>query len=114
MVLEQVFWLSFLREVTCICLVWGLLLIRGDSMTLSLILSREAETKLRSKAAAVGESLEGYAARVLESIAVSPSVDELLSPFRKQVVDSGMSEEQLDNFFEGVREKAFQERKHNS
>jgi hypothetical protein len=83
-------------------------------MTLSITLSPQAEAKLRQKAAASGEPLDSYAARVLEQAAVSPTVDEVLAPFRKQVADSGMSDDELDGFFEAVREKAHQDRKRNS
>jgi hypothetical protein len=38
------------------------------------------------------------------------TADELLAPFRKQVEDSGMTDEQLEGFFEGVREEIWREK----
>jgi hypothetical protein len=80
-------------------------------MTLSISISPSAEAKLREKAAAIGQPLDEYASRVLEQEATKPTVDEVLAPFRKQVAESGMSDDELDDFFEGVREQAFQERR---
>lgn len=42
-------------------------------MTLSILLSPQAEAKLREKAAALGEPVDVYASRVLEQAAVSLS-----------------------------------------
>lgn len=79
-------------------------------MTLSITLSEAAEAKRREQAAASGEPLDIYASRMLELVATAPKVDQILAPFRRQVEESGMSDQELDAFFEGVREKAFQER----
>ena len=79
-------------------------------MTLSITLSNEIEAKLRQKAAASGEPVDAYAAKVLERAITAPTVDELLAPFRQQVERSGMSDQELDEFFEDVREKAYQDR----
>ncbi len=35
----------------------------------------------------------------IEQATTRPSVDEVLAPFRKQVADSGMSDDELDTFF---------------
>lgn len=39
----------------------------------------------------------------------SRTLDEILAPFRAQVEASGMSDMELEAFFEAVREKSFQE-----
>ncbi len=79
-------------------------------MTLSITLSPAAEAKLREKAAVSGEPLDSYATRLLEQAATTPTIDEVLAPFRKQVAESNMSDQRLDEFFENVREKAYQDR----
>jgi hypothetical protein len=79
-------------------------------MTLSISLTPQSEARLRQKAEAHGQSLDVYAARVLEQAASARTVDEVLAPFRKQVAESGMSDQELDTFFEDVREKAYQDR----
>ena len=79
-------------------------------MTISISLSPTAEARLREKAAAIGQPLDVYASGVLERAAVAQSADQLLEPFRRQVEASGMSDLELDAFFEDIREKAFRDR----
>ena len=78
-------------------------------MTLSITLSPAAEAKLREKAAVNGEPLDSYATALLEQAATTPTIDEVLAPFRKQVAESNMSDQQLDEFLEDIREKTYQE-----
>ena len=78
-------------------------------MSISIPLSPDAEAKLRQRAKAAGEDLTSYAARVFHEAITTPSVDELLAPFRKQVDESGMTDEQLDDFYEGLRHKVWDE-----
>jgi len=80
-------------------------------MTLSISLSPQAEAKLREKAEASGQAVNEYATRLLEQAVSGRTVDEVLSPFRKQVAESGMSDPELDTFFADVRDKAYQDRK---
>ncbi|MDQ3635975.1 MAG: hypothetical protein M3405_15950 [Acidobacteriota bacterium] len=41
------------------------------------------------------------------------TIDEILAPVRQEFEESGMSEEELDDFLNGVREKAWQDRQAN-
>ena len=52
----------------------------------------------------------GYIRHLLDKDLHSPTLSELLAPFREQVAQSGMSEEELDQLFEEAREEAYQER----
>lgn len=78
-------------------------------MSISIPLSPDAEAKLRERAQAAGEDITSYAARVLDDALTTPSVDELLASFRKQVDESGMTDEQLDGFYEDLRDKVWNE-----
>lgn len=71
-------------------------------MTINISLTPEAESKLRQRAAVLGQDMVTVASDLLEQAITRPSVDELLAPARKQVAESGMSNEQLDGFFRGV------------
>ena len=62
-------------------------------MTISISLTPEAETKLRHRAARLGQDLSIVASDLLEEAVRRPSVDELLAPARKQVAESGMTDE---------------------
>lgn len=75
-------------------------------MTLSLSLSPQAEAKLRERAAAAGLDPSTYAKGSLEDVVTKPSLDEILAPFRRQVSESGMSEEELYDFYAELRDEA--------
>ena len=53
---------------------------------------------------AAGEDIAVFAARLLNEALTTPKVDELLAPFRKQVEASGMTDAELDGFYQGLRE----------
>jgi len=78
-------------------------------MSISIPLSADTEAKLRERAQAAGEDITSYAARVFHDAISTPSVDELLAPFRKQVEESGMNDQQLDSFYDGLRGKVWEE-----
>ena len=75
-------------------------------MVLSLSISAEAEARLKAKAAAAGVDLESYVSTTLERFASRPSLDEVLRPLREEFDESGMSEEELTEFLEGVKHEA--------
>jgi hypothetical protein len=68
------------------------------------------ESRLVSEAQRLGLDASQYAQRLLEQALATPSVDEVLAPFRKQVADSGLSDEQLDSLFQNARDKAWKQR----
>ena len=82
-----------------------------SEISMRLKLSKLAQQKLAKQAQELGRPVDEYASELLEQAITHPTVDELLAPFRKQVADSGMSDQELDAFFEDVREKAFRERR---
>ncbi len=57
-----------------------------------------------------GGDRAGYIRHLLDQDLHSPTLSELLAPFREQVAESGLSEEELDQLFAEAREEAFQER----
>ena len=79
------------------------------TMNLTIKLSPDEEKKLGERAARNGQDLTAYVHQLIErDIQV---VDEALAPFRRQVEESGISEEGLDVFFEEVREEVWQEKR---
>lgn len=81
-------------------------------MSVVLELKPELEKKLRQKADANGSLLSAYVATVLEEhVDSGPTLDEILAPVRKQFDDSGMTEDELDEFMNEIREEAYQERR---
>jgi tRNA C32,U32 (ribose-2'-O)-methylase TrmJ len=65
----------------------------------TLRLSERARAKLAEQAANSGQDISAIASDLIEHAVICPSVDEVLAPFRKQVAESGMSDEELDDFF---------------
>ena len=76
---------------------------------LQILLPPDCEEVLRERAQAIGEDVSSYAARLLEQALSTPSIDELLAPFRRQVEESGMTDQQLDEFGEELRREVRQE-----
>lgn len=79
-------------------------------MSLEISLSPDAETRLKQRASAAGKDPSAYAAELIEQVVNRPSLDEILAPFRTQVDQSGMSDEQLDAFYEALRDEAWTRR----
>jgi len=65
----------------------------------TLRLSDRARAKLAEQAASTGQDISAVASDLIEHAVTRPSVDEVLAPFREQVAESGMSDEELDAFF---------------
>jgi plasmid stability protein len=95
-------------------------------MTITISLPTETEAKLRQRAAACGQTVEAYVRQLVErevgsanggpahqdpSLRVAASrplpSDEALAPFRREVAESGISDEELRTFFEEVREEVY-------
>lgn len=76
---------------------------------LQIPLPPETEALLRERASAKGEEVSAYAARLLSEALRAPSADELLAPFRKQVEESGITDEELDALGESLRDEVWRE-----
>ncbi len=80
-------------------------------LAMRLRLTQQAKDKLTQQAAETGRQLDDVASELLEQAIARPSVDELLAPFRKQVAESGMSDEELDDFHRDLLQKVRAEKK---
>lgn len=78
---------------------------------IQILLPPDTEAKLRERAKASGEEVSACAVRLLEDALSIPSVDELLAPFRRQVEESGITDESLDRLGEELRNDVWQEHK---
>jgi hypothetical protein len=76
---------------------------------LQIPLPPDTEETLRERAKANGQDVASYAARLIQESLSAPSVDELLAPFRKQVEESGITDDQLDQLGEVLRDEVWQE-----
>jgi hypothetical protein len=80
-------------------------------MTVTIDLPPELETALRQHAAGSGQDVRSFVLQaVQEKIARAQTFDQVCSPFARAVEATGMSDEELETFFEGVREEAWQDK----
>ena len=77
----------------------------------TLRLTERARAKLAEQAARSGQDLSAIASDLIEQAVTRPTVDEVLAPYRKQVAESGMSDEELDNFHRDLLAKVRSEKK---
>jgi hypothetical protein len=83
----------------------------NHDMTITIQLSDEEQLKLAERAARNGHDLADYVHLLIERDIQEPSaVDQALAPFRRQVEESGMTDDELGDFFEEVREEVWQEK----
>ncbi len=80
-------------------------------MSLTIELPAETERELSEFAKESGRTPEAVAADLIERHLALKTMDEILAPFRKQVAESGMTEAELDEFFQEVREEVAEERR---
>jgi len=79
-------------------------------MTVAVDLDAKTEELLRKAAMKNGVELDEYLRSLIDRDLRRLTLDERLAPVRKSVAESDMTEEELDEFFEGVRQRAFEER----
>jgi hypothetical protein len=79
-------------------------------MSITIDLPSEVETELRKKAAADGKDFQHFVVETLKIKAFKPSLDEILAPFRQEVEESEISDDELDALVEEAREEIYQEK----
>jgi predicted transcriptional regulator len=80
-------------------------------MTITIRLSDDEQRRLAERAAQSGRDVAEYVHMLIERDIREPvAVDQALAPFRRQVEASGMTDDELGDFFEEVREEVWQEK----
>ncbi len=80
-------------------------------MTVVLELKPEIEEALQKKAKANGFEINVYLEKLIEKDVDGPkSLDEILAPFRREVEQSGISDDELDALVEETREEIYLEK----
>jgi predicted DNA-binding protein len=80
-------------------------------MTITIRLSDDEQRRLAERAARNGRDLAGYVHLLIERDIQEPgAVNQALAPFRREVEQSGMTDDELGDFFEKVREEVWQEK----
>ena len=79
-------------------------------MAITVELSEETERILAARAAKAGVTLETYAATILIREAEKKTFAEILTPFRREFEESGMTDEEFGALIEEAREEIWQEK----
>ncbi|MEW6130671.1 MAG: hypothetical protein AB1757_26810 [Acidobacteriota bacterium] len=81
-------------------------------MDITITIEPEVQAKLQQRAQSLGQDIKEFVESVVKQEALKPvkSVDEILAPVRQEFAESGMTEDELDDFLNDVREKAWQEK----
>ena len=89
-------------------------------MAITIDLPPDVEASIKTQAAKDGLPLEDYVTSLVQEgtqrrdrieLLAEKSFDEILAPFRRNVGDSGMSDEELDDLFTKARKEASRTRK---
>jgi hypothetical protein len=89
-------------------------------MTITIDLPPDVEASVKTQAAKEGLPLEDYVTSLVEEgtkrrdridLLAEKPFDEILAPFRRNVEDSGVSDEELDGLFTDARREAARARK---
>jgi hypothetical protein len=89
-------------------------------MTITINLPPEVEASVKTQADKEGLPLEDYVTSLVQEgtqrrdridLLAEKPFDEILAPFRRNVEESGMSDEQLDELFSGARKDAARARR---
>jgi len=83
-------------------------------MTVVLELKPEIEAALQKKARDNGFEVNVYLEKLIEKdIDRTKTIDEILAPVRQEFEESGMTEDELDEFIEEIRGEVYQEKSGN-
>ncbi len=89
-------------------------------MTITIDLPPDVEESVKTQAAKEGLPLEDYVTALVQEgtkrrdrvdLLAEKPFDEILAPFRRNVEDSGMSDDELDDLFTGARKEVSRARK---
>ena len=83
----------------------------SNCMSITIPIFARVEAGLKRRAAAAGEDVATYTARVLESIARPRSLKELSGPVQKRFIESGTTEEELGEELEKAKHEMRAERR---
>jgi predicted transcriptional regulator len=80
-------------------------------MTITITLTPDEERRLTERAARCGQDLTIYVQKLIEKDIRGPrTADEALEPFRHDVEQSGVSDEEMGEFFEEVRDEVWRDK----
>ncbi len=79
-------------------------------MELTILISEQIGSILQKRAKANGRDINDLVKDIVEDQALTPTLDELLAPVRKDIADEGITENEIDNFMYSLRKKVKDEK----
>ena len=80
-------------------------------MEIRISIAPDLQDKLQKRASERGQDVADYVEQLIERDVSSPkSLRDLYAPVRRQIEESGISENELDTLIEEARDEAYQER----
>lgn len=81
-------------------------------MTLTIELKPEMEAKLKNRAVAMGFDVDDYVENLIEKdLNNFKTLDEIFAPLHKEVEESGITDDELDELFTQARREYYAEKK---
>jgi hypothetical protein len=81
-----------------------------EAETLTISLPRNLSNALAERARRSGRDAAEYVEDLIERDICNPSLDEMLAPFRQEFGDSGMTDDELDELVEEIRDDIYREK----
>ena len=82
-----------------------------DAMTITIRVSPDVGARLQEKARSQGQDVVEYVEVMVAEQARQPTLDELLAPVRQEFAESGMTEDELDEFMYAIRRQVNEEKR---
>ena len=82
-----------------------------ETTTLTINLSKDISVALENKAKLSGRDATEFVEDLVTKEVNSPTLDEILAPFRLEVEESGITDEELDELFIEARKEVFKAKK---
>lgn len=79
-------------------------------MELTISISDKIGSILQQRANAKGRKIDDLVQEMIETQALTPTLDELLAPARQEITDKGITEDELDDFMYSLRKKVKEEK----
>ena len=80
-------------------------------MEITINIPPEMQDKLQQRATDAGRDIAEYVEKLIEKhISDPPGIDEMLAPVRKQFEQTSLTEDELDDLVEEIREEVWQEK----
>jgi hypothetical protein len=81
-----------------------------ETTTLTINISPEVQARLAERAKNSGQDIVEYVEVLVAEQISRPTLDEILAPVRREFAESGMTEDELDEFLYSMRRKVKEEK----